>query len=153
MENIKGLKKIREHLGLSQREIGDITGVDPNTLSRYERGKLTPSSSVVVQIANALHVTTDELLNGSDEKEFEVKILMGVKSLVGLSGVEVTDNTFLYGVEDNKPQIHLAGKVLIGTPEERAKAREILLKKFDEACWMFDHKDDAAAAANKNIEE
>ena len=78
---------------------------------------------------------------------------MGVKSLVGLSGVEVTDNTFLYGVEDNKPQIHLAGKVLIGTPEERAKAREILLKKFDEACWMFDHKDDAAAAANKNIEE
>ena len=68
MENIKGLKKIRERLGLSQREIGDITGVDPNTLSRYERGKLTPSSSVVLQIAKALHVTTDELLNGSDEK-------------------------------------------------------------------------------------
>ena len=38
----KRLKKIRERLGLSQREIGDITGVDPHTLSRYERGKLTP---------------------------------------------------------------------------------------------------------------
>ncbi len=78
---------------------------------------------------------------------------MGVKALTGISGLEITDNTFLYGVEDNKPQIHLAGKVLIGTPEERAKAREILLKKFDEACWMFDHKDDAAAAVDKNSDE
>ena len=109
---------------------------------------------ILSPLASALYITEEELLNGpNNEREFEVKILMGVKSLVGLSGVEVTDNTFLYGVEDNKPQIHLAGKVLIGTPEERAKAREILLKKFDEACWMFDHKDDAAAAANKNIEE
>ena len=151
---MKWLKYYREKKGLSMEKLADIIGVRLNTIWRWENDKASPSVDILSPLASALYITEEELLNGpNNEREFEVKILMGVKSLIGLSGVEVTDNTFLYGVEDNKPQIHLAGKVLIGTPEERAKAREILLKKFDEACWMFDHKDDAAAAANKNIEE
>ena len=70
-----------------------------------------------------------------------MKIVMGVKNLTGLAGVEVMDNTFLYGVQDDEPQIHLAGKVRIDTPELRVKARELILKKFDAACRMFDLKD------------
>ena len=83
----------------------------------------------------------------STKQEFEVKIVMGVKSLTGLSGVEVMDNSFLYGVQDDEPQIHLAGKVRIDTPELRAKARELILKKFDAACRMFDLKDKIEAEA------
>ena len=66
---------------------------------------------------------------------------MGVKSLAGLAGVAVADNSFLYGVQDDEPQIHLAGKVRIDTPELREKARALILKKFDAACRMFDMKD------------
>ena len=68
---------------------------------------------------------------------------MGVKSLSGLAGVEVADNSFFFGVQDDKPQIYLAGKVNIGTPEERKNAAAELMKKFGAACWMFDHKDKA----------
>lgn len=77
-----------------------------------------------------------------------MKIVMGVKNLTGLAGVEVMDNTFLYGVQDDEPQIHLAGKVRIDTPELRVKARELILKKFDAACRMFDLKDKIEAEAH-----
>ena len=80
-------------------------------------------------------------------QEFEVKIVMGVKNLTGIAGVEVADNSLLYGVQDDKPQIHLAGKVMIGTPEEREKALATIIEKFNAACWMFDHRAEAEAHA------
>ena len=144
---MKGLKAIRQKLALSQADLEKLTGIDANTFSRYERGVVKPSIEVAQKIADALNVSVDELLNGSAKQEFEVKIVMGVKNLTGLAGIEVMDNTFLYGVQDDEPQIHLAGKVRIDTPELRAKARELILKKFDAACIMFDLKDRIEAEA------
>ncbi len=60
--------------------------------------------------------------------------------MTGLAGAEVLDNSFFYGVQDDKPQIHLAGKVLIGTQEDRVKAAAEILKTFWAACWMYDNK-------------
>ncbi len=143
---MKGLRVIRREKGLSQADLERITGIDANTFSRYERGVVVPSTDVAKRIAEALDVTVDELLNGQRKQEFEVKILLGVKSVAGLNGVEVADNTFLYGIQDDKPQIHLAGKINIGTPEERENALTKLIAKFHEACWMFDHRGEAAPA-------
>ena len=81
------------------------------------------------------------------KQEFEVKILMGVKSLTGLAGVEVASNSFIYGVQDDEPQIVMAGKVRIDTPEERENALEEIIRKFKAACWMFDHKATAETEA------
>lgn len=144
---MKGLKAIRKRKGITQEALGALTGIEPNTLSRYERGTLSPSAKAVMRIAEALNVSVDELLNGPASQEFEVKIMMGVKSLTGLAGVEVASNSFLYGVDDSEPQIVLAGKVMIGTPEEREKALAEIIRKFKAACWMFDHKGNAEAEA------
>ena len=144
---MKGLRAIRKRKGITQEALGALTGIEPNTLSRYERGTLSPSAKAVMRIAEALNVSVDELLNGPASQEFEVKIMMGVKSLTGLAGVEVASNSFIYGVQDDEPQIVLAGRVRIDTPELRAKARELILKKFDAACRMFDLKDTIEAEA------
>ena len=144
---MKGLRAIRKRKGITQEALGALTGIEPNTLSRYERGTLSPSAKAVMRIAEALNVSVDELLNGPASQEFEVKIMMGVKSLTGLAGVEVASNSFLYGVDDSEPQIVLAGKVMIGTPEEREKALAEIIRKFKAACWMFDHKGNAEAEA------
>ena len=144
---MKGLKSIRQKLGISQAELEKMTGIDANTFSRYERGVVVPSVEVAQKVAEALKVSVDELLNGPVKQEFEVKIMMGVKSVTGLTGVEVTDNSMLYGIQDDKPQIHLAGKVMIGTPEEREKALATIIENFKAACWMFDHKAEAKARA------
>ena len=144
---MKGLKAIRKRKGITQEALGALTGIEPNTLSRYERGTLSPSAKAVMRIAEALNVSVDELLNGPASQEFEVKIMMGVKSLTGLAGIEVASNSFLYGVDDSEPQIVLAGTVMIGTPEEREKALAEIIRKFKAACWMFDHKGAAEAEA------
>ena len=62
--------------------------------------------------------------------------------MTGLAGVTLADNSFIYGVDDNQPQIVMMGKISIATPEDREKARAEILKKFNAACWMF-HKADA----------
>ena len=144
---MKGLKVIRQKLGISQSDLEKMTGIDANAFSRYERGVVIPSVEVAQKVAEALNVSVDELLNVSAKQEFEVKIVMGVKNLTGIAGVEVADNSLLYGVQDDKPQIHLAGKVMIGTPEEREKALATIIEKFKAACWMFDHRAEAEARA------
>ena len=135
------LRELRERLGISQEELAERVGCHANTIRRWELGYREPRSSDIQKLCEVLNCTEAELLNVSGKQEFEVKIMMGVKSLTGLAGVEVMDNSFLYGVQDDEPQIHLAGKVRIDTPEMRAKARELILKKFDAACRMFDLKD------------
>ena len=144
---MKGLRSIREKLGVSLTDIEKKTGIDASSLSRYERGKVTASTDMAKRIARALDVSVDDLLNGPVKQEFEVKILMGVKSLSNVAGIEISNNAFFFGIDDNEPQIHLGGKVVIGTLEERKEAAEKILKKFWEACWMYDHKDEAEAEA------
>lgn len=135
------LRDFRKRAGLKQVQLAELSGIDPNLVSRYERGESVPTLETAQKIAFSLGINIDELLNGPAKQEFDVKILMGVKSLTGLAGVEVASNTFFYGVEDDEPQIVMGGRVRIDTPEMRAKARELILKKFDAACRMFDLKD------------
>ena len=142
---MKGLRSIREKLGVSLTDIEKKTGIDASSLSRYERGKVTASTDMAKRIARALDVSVDDLLNGPVKQEFKVKILMGVKSLSNVAGIEISNNAFFFGIDDSEPQIHLGGKVVIGTLEERKEAAEKILKKFWEACWMYDHKDEAEA--------
>ena len=135
------IREWRKQRGLTQEALAELVGIHVNTLLRWEYGTREPRASELSRLAKALNITEAELLNGAAKQEFEVKILMGVKSLAGLAGVAVADNSFLYGVQDDEPQIHLAGKVRIDTPELREKARALILKKFDAACRMFDMKD------------
>lgn len=138
----KYIFSLRKAAGLSQEELAERVGVHLNTISQWENGIYIPKTPKLKKLAEALNITEAELLNGPAKQEFEVKIVMGVKNLTG-AGIEITDNTFLYGVQDDEPQIHIAGKVRIDTPELREKALNEIIRKFKKACWMFDHKDEA----------
>lgn len=139
---IREWRKIR---GLTQEKLAELAEIHVNTLLRWEYGTREPKASELQRLAKVLNVTEAELLNGPTKQELDVKIVMGVKSLIGLADVELTDNSFIYGVQDNQPQIVLAGKIRIDTPEAREKALEAITAKFKAACWMFDHKADAEA--------
>lgn len=93
---MKGLRWIRERRGLTLQQIEDLTGISFNTISRYERGVISPNTDTALKIAQALGVTVDELLNGSANQEFEVKIIMGVKNLPNVAGIEIKDKTLAF---------------------------------------------------------
>ena len=137
------LKEYRKKSGLTQAELAERMDVHENTIRRWESGDFEPRSNDLQKLCGILGVTEAELLNGPQKQELDVKIMMGVKSLTGLAGIEVANNSFIYGVQDDEPQIVLAGKVRIDTPEQRKNALAEIISKFKKACWMYDHRDEA----------
>lgn len=47
---------------MAQKELADRVGITEVSMSRYIRGHKTPKGTVISNIANALHTTTDYLL-------------------------------------------------------------------------------------------
>lgn len=67
--NVNGLaeriKLIREHIGLSRRELADRLGLSYEAVSKYESGERTPDCNMVSRIASIGGVTADWLLGRS----------------------------------------------------------------------------------------
>jgi len=56
------LARLRRERGWTQVELAERTGIVQTVLSDYERGKLRLNADMIVRFAQALEVTTDELL-------------------------------------------------------------------------------------------
>lgn len=63
------IKEYRKLNGLTQKELGDKIGVKHNTISGYESGINEPEQDLLFKIANALHVSINDLFpNTTSEK-------------------------------------------------------------------------------------
>lgn len=75
------LKKCRKDKGISQKDLAAMIGVAPSTYSQYESGTRSPDVIKIKKIAQALQVTGDYLLFGTDapfreeNKQPEYKLL------------------------------------------------------------------------------
>ena len=56
------LAKFRKERALTQVELADKVGSKQVVISDYERGRLRPNPSMLVRLAKALEVSTDEIL-------------------------------------------------------------------------------------------
>lgn len=59
----KRLKDAREAANLTQEALGEMLGTSARQVWRWETGETEPKGEVVAQIAKALNVSTDYLLN------------------------------------------------------------------------------------------
>ncbi len=57
------IRKIRELKSFSQQNLADETGVDQKTISRIEKGTLSPKFELLVKIAKTLGVNVSQLLS------------------------------------------------------------------------------------------
>lgn len=67
MDNVKTGKFIaerRHELGLTQQELADRLNLSNKTISKWESGAGSPDIANLAELAKALGVTADELLNG-----------------------------------------------------------------------------------------
>lgn len=58
----KRIAALRKEHGYTQTELADLIGGIQVIISDYERGKLRPHPDMIVRLAQALRVSTDELL-------------------------------------------------------------------------------------------
>jgi transcriptional regulator with XRE-family HTH domain len=74
---------LRRRQGMTQRELGEESGVHPNTIARLERGRLRDlPGSVVARVARALGTSTDFLLGMTERDDMSEK-KAAVLDLVG----------------------------------------------------------------------
>lgn len=67
MEIPTALKRFRQSLKLTQRQLAEKIGVPYQSYQTYEYGTATPSAKVIIKIAKAFDVSADYLLGLSDE--------------------------------------------------------------------------------------
>lgn len=67
----ESMREARIKRGLSRSELGDISGVDPNTIRVIEMGyqKIGPRLDTVILIADGLGISIDELIGREVPKE------------------------------------------------------------------------------------
>lgn len=68
------LKKIRADKEISQGELAKMINVHATHISRYERNLTSPTIDVAKKIADALEVSTDALIYGSNEQIVNSKL-------------------------------------------------------------------------------
>lgn len=130
---MRGLRAIRDRKGLKLREVEELTGVDLNTISRYERGVLGATVETAQKIAKALDVSVDELVNGPDEQsviEVSLKFTSNldmkneVIDMAGTKGFALTmsDDGFL----------GIAGAAKIETREQLEAAFSVIKQRLEE---------------------
>jgi transcriptional regulator with XRE-family HTH domain len=64
----RAVKRRREELGLSLREVADVTGVSASTLSRIENGTGHPDTDNIAHLTNWLDMPVDRLLTKEGAK-------------------------------------------------------------------------------------
>jgi transcriptional regulator with XRE-family HTH domain len=61
------LAKVRQERGMSQAMLGDLIGIHPSQIYRYEAGTSQPTLDVIRELSRALGVSADYLLWGGDD--------------------------------------------------------------------------------------
>jgi len=88
-ENIgKRLATIRKKNGYTQKDLAKIMSLERASISNYEIGRIHLYDEIIIEFANALNVSTDEILGlkqdseNMDEIDFQLKRkLEGIKEL------------------------------------------------------------------------
>lgn len=70
------IKEIRNSKGWTQAKLAEKSGIEPSNISHIERAATKLSLPTMVNIANALDVTLDEIAYGSLVKSTHVSIKM-----------------------------------------------------------------------------
>ena len=64
----------RKAMHITQAELGERAQVEPSNISHIERGAAKVSLPTLVKIANALHVSLDDLVCGSLERNRHISV-------------------------------------------------------------------------------
>ncbi|MFW3425953.1 helix-turn-helix domain-containing protein [Aliarcobacter butzleri] len=60
------LKKFRENLNLTQKELANLLGIAQNAIARYENDKVKPTSTVILKYVEELNANPNFLFLGEE---------------------------------------------------------------------------------------
>ena len=105
------IKAYRELNKMTQKDIAEILGVEPATISKYEAGTIEPNIESLKRLAETFNVTVDELIK--DEEKFDVSKINVLEVLreqkeMGLKGNLYHNTQIMFSYNTN----HIEGSKL-----------------------------------------
>lgn len=102
MEIGKRIAQLRRERGISQEELSELALLHRVTVAKYETGQVEPGASALSRIADALNVSTDEILCRVEKLPPFVPIVRGSVPVVGeiACGVPITAEQNTEGFAD-----------------------------------------------------
>ena len=73
--------------GINQKQLSQLSGITESSISRYQHSSQRPRMDIVVNIAKALHVETEYLL---DDDEKSVSAYNSIATAIARKGKELT---------------------------------------------------------------
>ncbi|MDN5095749.1 helix-turn-helix domain-containing protein [Aliarcobacter butzleri] len=123
------LKKFRENLNLTQRELSDALGIAQNAIARYENDKVKPTSTVILKYVDELNANPNFLFLGE-----EPYLLNNLPKLDSSNIDLLNDITLMMSQEQLKEQLN---KILINEIIQRfEKQNDSLVVKLLEIVKM-----------------
>jgi transcriptional regulator with XRE-family HTH domain len=96
------LHRYREDRGLSQRQLAQLAGLDPMSISRYERGQGLPTADALAELVKTLHVSADALLFGKANREQpKIKNVLLLQRLQDIDSLDAKDQATIVEVIDS----------------------------------------------------
>ena len=104
----KRIAAIRRDRGYNQEQLAEMSLLSRITLARYETGVIEPGAFALSRIADALNVTTDELLCRTDKQPPFVPIVKEAVPIVGdiACGTPITAEQNVEGYADLPDGVH-----------------------------------------------
>lgn len=131
MQTKDKLKMYRKKRGLTQKQLGELTGLNEATIRKYEIGDRKPKLENLTKILNALEIKIEDSF-GEMEVPLKSKIIKA-RHLTNASVDEVIENS---GISENKYLAFEEGTE-VPTDEELAKIFEAMVgKKCDIPSWV-----------------
>jgi transcriptional regulator with XRE-family HTH domain len=83
------IRILRQHKHLTQEQLGELAGLNPNYVGQVERGQRTPSVNAIHALAKALGVDPGFLLLAPDKSDSPIGNLMALIALATPEQVEL----------------------------------------------------------------
>ena len=75
------LKELRKKAGFTQEGLAEATKISAMTVRRWEWGQRIPRMDEIQQLAEVLHVSESELLNGPDDVKVKVTLVYSLSEM------------------------------------------------------------------------
>lgn len=124
------LKELRKEKDVMQKDVANFLDISSSAYGFYEQGKRTPTSDIVVKLAEYFDVSTDYLLGKTDERNIETK---KENDLEKENDVEKGINTIF-----QKEVVQLCGEPL--SPEDRILLEDSIRSTIELAKKMMNKK-------------
>lgn len=69
VKKVLEIKRLRERLGLSQRDLATNLGVDVSTVTKWETGNAAPRVALLPPLAKVLQCSIDDLFHAPEDRE------------------------------------------------------------------------------------